>query len=124
MKATQTHCGTTIFGGLLAAIADGWNQEPKASGSSLALASAGARPAKGPERPGLLGRIGERMWRHQLESVDLQVARSDDLFASLDRWLWKQHQRETEAWLAQASDVHDLEARIRHLERNRDGRVF
>ena len=75
-------------------------------------------------RPGFLGSIGERMWRRQLRSVDLQIARSDDLFANLDRWLWKQHQRETEAWLAQAADVHDLEARIRHLERNRDGRVF
>ena len=126
MKATQTHYGTTIFGGLLATIAEGLSREPRASGSSLTLATAGAgaRATTGPERPGLLGRIGERLWRHQLESVDLQVARSDDLFASLDRWLWKQRQRETEAWLAQASDVHDLEARIRHLERNRDGRVF
>ena len=75
-------------------------------------------------RPGFLGRLGERLWRRQLKSMDLQIARSDDLFANLDRWLWKQHQRETEAWLAQAADVHDLEARIRHLERNRDGRVF
>ena len=32
--------------------------------------------------------------------------------------------RETEAWLAQSKDIHELETRIRHLERNRDGRVF
>jgi len=64
------------------------------------------------------------LWRRQLESVQVQVARSDDLFASLDRWLWKQHVRETEAWLAQSQDVYELERRIRHLERNRDGRHF
>lgn len=115
MNAAQSHCGTTIFGGFLATIADGLGASRRASGQALAPAGA---------RPGFLGRLGARLWRRQLESMNLQIARSDDLFANLDRWLWKQHQRETEAWLAQAVDVHDLEARIRHLERNRDGRVF
>jgi len=123
----QTPYGTTIFGGLLAAIAEGMGAEPRASGSRLALATPTgcARPTpEVAERSGLLGRIGQRLWRRQLRSMDIQIARSDDLFANLDRWLWKQHQRETEAWLSQATDIHDLEARIRHLERNRDGRVF
>jgi len=126
MKAAQSHCGTTIFGGFVAAVLEGLGAPRRASSQALALAcpSASAGHAASPARPGFLGRLGERLWRRQLNSMDLQIARSDDLFASLDRWLWKQHQRETEAWLAQSVDVHDLEARIRHLERNRDGRVF
>ena len=39
------------------------------------------------------------------------------LFDRLDQWSWRQHQRATEAYLAKAHDVHDLEARIRDLER-------
>jgi hypothetical protein len=35
-----------------------------------------------------------------------------------DRWLWAVRQREVEAYLAQATDVFDLEARIRALERD------
>ena len=128
MKAAQSHCRTTIFGGLVAAIGEGLSAPRRASGQALALAGPHASAAAGrgalPARPGFLGRLGERLWRRQLKSMDLQIARSDDLFANLDRWLWKQRQRETEAWLAQAVDAHDLEARIRHLERNRDGRVF
>ena len=134
MKAAQSHYGTTIFGGLLAISAEALSGRPAVSRPALATAtatSAGQKPVLAtpcpqgrPERPGLLGRIGERLWRRQLHSVDLQVARSDDIFANLDRWLWKQHMRETEAWLAQSKDVFDLEARIRHLERSRDGHVF
>jgi len=124
MSASQSRLETTVFG-LFNMIADalgGPAQEawPGASASATTVPSRSFAA----KRPGLLGRLGERLWRRQLRSVDLQLERSDDLFANLDRWLWKQHQRETEAWLAQATDVHDLEARIRHLERNRDGRVF
>ena len=36
----------------------------------------------------------------------------------LDRWFWRQQQRDVEAYLAKSSDVYDLEARIRALERN------
>lgn len=36
----------------------------------------------------------------------------------LDRWLWAGHQREVEAYLAGASDVCELEARQRALERS------
>jgi hypothetical protein len=36
----------------------------------------------------------------------------------LDQWFWSGHQRHVEAYLAQAMDVHDLEARIRALERS------
>lgn len=35
----------------------------------------------------------------------------------LDHWFWKQEQRAIEAHLAAATDIHDLETRIRKLER-------
>jgi hypothetical protein len=44
-------------------------------------------------------------------------ARSPGLFDRLDAWLWRQAQREHEAYLAGARDIYELEARIRHLER-------
>lgn len=35
----------------------------------------------------------------------------------VDRWLWEQQQRAAEAYLAQSADLHDLEQRMRKLER-------
>lgn len=35
----------------------------------------------------------------------------------LNHWFWTREQRAVEAYLAKSQDVHDLEARIRHLER-------
>lgn len=123
MASMQNHYGTTIFGGVLAAIAEGLGGPRRTAGPTV---SGEFEPANSrlTRRPGVLGRIGERLWRRQLASVQDQVARSDDLFAKLDRWLWKQHVRETEAWLAESHDIYELERRIRHLERNRDGRLF
>jgi hypothetical protein len=43
--------------------------------------------------------------------------RSRGLFDRLDAWLWRQAQREQEAYLAGARDIYELEARIRRLER-------
>jgi hypothetical protein len=40
------------------------------------------------------------------------------LMDRLERWFWTRRQRDLEAYLAQSSDVHDLEARIRRLERD------
>ena len=37
----------------------------------------------------------------------------------LEHWLWSWRQRDLEAYLAQSADIHDLEARIRNLERER-----
>jgi hypothetical protein len=135
MNRTQNRYGTMPFGhGIFAVIAQALSGEPNPARRALVLATAnatGAMPARSasapktsPARPGLLGRIGERLWHRQLSSVQSQVARSDSLFESLDRWLWKQHVRDTEAWLAQSHDVFELERRIRQLERNRDGCVF
>ena len=39
------------------------------------------------------------------------------LLERLDHWFWKREQREVEAHLSNATDVYDLEARIRDLER-------
>jgi hypothetical protein len=35
----------------------------------------------------------------------------------LEQWFWTRRQRDIEAYLAQSSDIHDLEARMRKLER-------
>jgi len=40
------------------------------------------------------------------------------LLHRLERWFWARRQRDLEAYLAQSTDVHDLEARIRELERD------
>src|ERR1700686_3539143 len=45
------------------------------------------------------------------------VAPRRGLLARLDDWFWKREQREREAYLAASTDIYDLEARIRNLER-------
>jgi hypothetical protein len=39
------------------------------------------------------------------------------LLDRLNHWFWTREQRAVEAYLAQSQDVHELEARIRRLER-------
>ena len=39
--------------------------------------------------------------------------------ARLEYWFWVQQQRDLEAYLSKATDVYDLEARIRMIERNK-----
>ena len=39
------------------------------------------------------------------------------LFERIGEWSWRQRQRAVEVHLDKASDIHDLEARIRDLER-------
>ena len=46
------------------------------------------------------------------------VAPKRGLMDRLGRWFQTRRQRDLEAYLAQSSDVHDLEARIRRLERD------
>ena len=41
----------------------------------------------------------------------------------LDQWFWRQRQREREAYLAQATDIHDLEMRMQALDRGMDPRL-
>jgi hypothetical protein len=40
------------------------------------------------------------------------------LLVRLDGWFTRQEQRQREAYLAQAQDIHDLERRMLHLERH------
>lgn len=40
------------------------------------------------------------------------------LMERLDRWFWAQQQRDIEAYLARSADIHDLEQRMRNLERS------
>ena len=49
---------------------------------------------------------------------------SISLFERLDRWTYRQQQREREAWLSGAQDVFELEARIRQLERSVGSRYY
>jgi hypothetical protein len=46
------------------------------------------------------------------------------LMERFDRWLWKQHVRDREAYLADAQDIFDLEERIRRLERSVGSRYY
>ena len=64
-----------------------------------------------------------RVWRHQVRGVTTDIARADGMYAALDRWLWKQRQREIEDWLGQSKDRFELEARIRELERRPASRI-
>jgi hypothetical protein len=41
------------------------------------------------------------------------------LLERLEYWFWAQQQRDLEAYLSKATDVYDLEARIRAVERNK-----
>ena len=64
-------------------------------------------------------------WEGQPRSVHKVSARKAasnaprlSLMERLDRWLWRQEVREREAYLAGAKDIHELEERIRRLERS------
>jgi hypothetical protein len=116
MKAAESLYGSGIFNGVLGFVA--------ATHTGAPAVAPYAEIGRGTPRPGFFARIGEKLFRRQLRGVGPQVARADTVFDSLDRWLWKQQMRETEAWLAQSADVCDLEARIRQLERGRQGFVL
>lgn len=46
------------------------------------------------------------------------------LLDRLDHWFWKREQDEREAYLAAATDIYDLEVRIRSLERGAPWRYY
>jgi Protein of unknown function (DUF3563) len=48
------------------------------------------------------------------------VARPRGWLDRLDTWFWKQEMKSREAFLAQSTDIFDLEQRMRRLERGRD----
>jgi hypothetical protein len=100
------------------------NTRPAFAGVLDAIAEALGRSFVPARRRGWLTRLGSRFWNRQLRGVDAHIERADSLSAALDRWLWKQRTRETEAWLAQSKDVFELEARLRELERRPPTRIW
>jgi len=46
------------------------------------------------------------------------------LLERIDRWFWRQAQREREAYLSGSRDIFELEERIRRLERSVDSRYY
>jgi hypothetical protein len=75
------------------------------------IADALAHPA--PEREGF-----ERRDTRATQAPAEAPPRRRGLFERLDHWLWRRRQRDVDAHLARATDVHDLEARMRALERD------
>lgn len=82
------------------------------------------------EAPGSLGG-----WAGKSRSPKVPVARKPiatepgtaprlGLLERLDRWLWRQHVREREAFLADSKDVYELEERMRRLERTVGSRYY
>jgi uncharacterized protein DUF3563 len=53
-------------------------------------------------------------------SVANSVAKPRSLLDRLDTWFWKQEMKRQEAFLAQSTDIFDLEQRMRLLERGRN----
>jgi len=63
----------------------------------------------------------EAFERRDAAASDLPAALPERRRGWLDRlehWLWRQEQREIEAYLAKATDIYDLEARLRTIDRN------
>jgi hypothetical protein len=50
--------------------------------------------------------------------------RSPGLLERIDRWFWRQAQREREAYLSGARDIFELEERMRRLERSVGSRYY
>ncbi len=123
--AMEFNIDSRVFGGLVGVIADSLGRKPagpadrtrKAELSTDASASESAAAPAPTVEPGALARFGRWFLRQKAEGVDAEIARSRDIFESLDRWLWKQQMRETEAYLAQSEDIFELERRMRRLER-------
>jgi hypothetical protein len=125
--AIASNIESRVFGGLVGVIAESLGRNPaeparrtqkpelSAPYGSHSSESAAARVPT-PE-PGALARFGRWFLRQKAEGVEAEIARSRDIFESLDRWLWKQQMRETEAYLAQSEDIFELERRMRRLER-------
>lgn len=63
--------------------------------------------APGPEKP---------EQRDVPATPEAPIAPRRGLLHRLERWFWAKQQRDLEAYLAQASDIHDLETRLRLIE--------
>ena len=67
---------------------------------------------------------GQDNFEHpEVTPAGLQAPRRG-LLDRLSNWAWRSEQLATEAYLAGSTDIHDLEARIRRLERRDPGRYY
>jgi hypothetical protein len=72
------------------------------------------------------GSLGARVERSAKSSSPARFngVRQPTLMERFDRWLWNQHVRDREAYLADAKDIYELEERIRQLDRSVSGRYY
>ena len=133
MKALNIQNVNPAFSGVFDLIAESLGRAPartamlRARADPVSVSAANSSfdaPTDQPARESWLVKAGNWLWQRQIHGVDAYVSRADDMFAALDRWLWKQRNRQTEAWLAKSQDLFELEARIRHLERGPQSRIF
>lgn len=68
--------------------------------------------------PGMMPQPGAHWDRHDAPATPVEPSPPKLKWTErLERWFWRQRQRDLEAYLAQATDGHDLERRMRALER-------
>lgn len=72
--------------------------------------------------------LGREPFEHRDRAPEARAAEGPPprrgLLDRLDRWFWDQEQRAREAYLAESTDIYDLEVRMRHLERGSPGRYY
>jgi hypothetical protein len=73
--------------------------------------------------PGALGTSLERSTKSSV-AMKFNGSKQPTLMERFDRWLWNQHVRDREAYLADAKDIFELEERIRQLERSVGSRYY
>jgi hypothetical protein len=72
--------------------------------------------------PGSVGTWAEGSTKSASEKVNGSTRPT--LMERFDRWLWNQHVRDREAYLADAKDIFELEERLRQLERSVGSRWY
>lgn len=75
-------------------------------------------------RPGQVADLAEAKARAAEATAQPRPAVATTWLDRLDQWAWRQTQKQREAYLAEASDLVDLERRMRVLEHNIGGRYY
>jgi len=126
MKTGQYELPYGTFGGVFGAVAD-------AMGTSRAILPAGSPARADASKPrqsdagppaGALARIGQRLMGWHAGRVAPSMAPAQDVFDRLDQWMWRQHTRDVEAYLAGSEDVFEVERRLKALERGASRPLF
>ena len=125
MKTVQYELPYGIFGGVFGVIADSLGKSRYfLPADSAAVATSHPEQKATAAAPGGLARLGQRIWRRQMDGMVPALSRSQDVFDRLDNWMWRQHTREVESYLAKSDDIFDLERRIKALERGPAAGIF